>query len=134
MTDDSYSTGSNYLDALHEMTEAAQKQMRDTMSRSQDVVVDAVSAWSQSVQKLIPASMPTELADGPPKPADLVDSGFKIAEQLLAAQHEFARRLLHAVQPAAEAVTDTAAAAGEAASDTTDGAVKQTIRKMRGSA
>ena len=131
-----YSMGSNYLDVLHEMTEAAQKQARDSVARSQDVVVDAVAAWSRTVQNLIPTSMPTTAADHAPKPAELVDSGFKIAEQLLAAQHQFVQRLLEAVQPIADTAATGAAEAAEAAEEAADeaekGAVKQTFDRLRG--
>ena len=138
MTDKTpHSHGSEYLDALYETTQQAQRQTRDAVVRSQDVVVDAVTAWSQAVQKLIPASMPDHGTSRAPKPDELVDSGYKIAEQLLALQHQFARRLLEAVQPGAERVADAGAASAdasaEAASDTASegGAVKETIKKMR---
>lgn len=47
-----------------------------------------------------------------PKPTELVDRGFEIAEQLLAAQHSYAKKLIDSVQGSmADAATKTASAA-----------------------
>ncbi len=47
-----------------------------------------------------------------PKPTELVDRGFEIAEQLLAAQHSFAKKLMESVQGSmTDAATKTASAA-----------------------
>jgi hypothetical protein len=47
-----------------------------------------------------------------PKPTELVDRGFEIAEQLLAAQHSFAKKLMDSVEGSmADAATRTASAA-----------------------
>jgi hypothetical protein len=44
-----------------------------------------------------------------PKPTELVDRGFEIAEQLLAAQHSFAKKLMESVQGSmVDAATKTA--------------------------
>lgn len=60
-----------------------------------------------------------------PKPTELVDRGFEIAEQLLAAQHSFAKKLMESVQGSmTDAATKTASAAQDASASLT-----QTVKK-----
>jgi len=61
---------------------------------------DAVKSWSDAVGALVP-QLPaaSEVADKLPKPAELVDEAFAFAEQLLAAQKEFAHKMLEATAP-----------------------------------
>ncbi len=58
-----------------------------------------------------------------PKPTELVDRGFEIAEQLLAAQHSFAKKLMESVQGS---MTDAATKAASAAQDVTDAGAAST--------
>ncbi len=59
-----------------------------------------------------------------PKPTELVDRGFEIAEQLLAAQHSFAKKLMgESVQGS---MTDAATKTASAAQDVTDAGAAST--------
>jgi hypothetical protein len=140
---DSHSTGSEYMNVLAEMTEKMTEQTLSTINRSQQAVIEAVSTWAQSTQSMIPQPPSPETLEAMPKPTELVDRGFEIAEQLLAAQHSFAKKLMESVQvPMAEAaaktasaaqdVTDAGAASTRAAADGASDAsqsVTQTVKK-----
>jgi hypothetical protein len=109
---DSPHTGSEYLNALAEMTEKMTEQTMRTLNRSQQAVIEAIANWAQTTQAMIPQPPSREALQAMPKPAELVDRGFEIAEQLLAAQHSFARKLMESVQgPLTDAATKTASAA-----------------------
>ena len=113
MTDNSgYNTGSEYMNVLAQMTEKMTEQALDNAKRSQQAVIEAVANWAQTTQSIIPQPPSPETLQGMPKPTELVDRGFQIAEQLLAAQHSFATKLMESMQgPLAEAAQKTASAA-----------------------
>jgi len=77
-----------------DLGEEVQAQILATVRKSQDAVVAAVRNWTEAVQKLAPQTPAYPLAEALPKPAELVDSAFDFAEQLLAAQREFAHSIL----------------------------------------
>ena len=105
---DSHQTGSEYLNTLAEMTEQTMKMI----NRSQQAVIEAASNWAQSTSAMTLRPPSPEAQQAMPKPAELVDRGFEIAEQLLAAQHSFAKKLMESVQgPLSDAATKTASAA-----------------------
>jgi hypothetical protein len=107
-----HSTGSEYLNVLADMTEKMTEQTLSTINRSQQAVIEAVSNWAQSTQSIIPQPPTPETLQAMPKPTELVDRGFEIAEQLLAAQHSFANKLMESVQgPMTDAASKTASAA-----------------------
>jgi hypothetical protein len=139
----SHSTGSEYMNALGEMTEKMTEQTLSTINRSQQAIIEAVSNWAQNTQKVIPQPPSPEALEAMPKPSELVDRGFEIAEQLLAAQRAFAKKLMESVQgpmtdaatktaSAAQDVTDAGAASARAAADGASDAstsVTQTVKK-----
>ena len=109
---DSPHTGSEYLNTLAEMTEKMTEQTMRTINRSQQAVIESITNWAQTTQAMISQPPSPEALQAMPKPAELVDRGFQIAEQLLAAQHSFAKKLMESVQgPLTDAATKTASAA-----------------------
>ncbi len=101
-------TGSEYPKALAEITEQTMR----TINRSQQAVIEAIANWAQITQVMIPQPPSRETLQAMPKPAELVDRAFEIAEQLLAAQHSIAKKLMESVQgPLTDAATETASAA-----------------------
>jgi hypothetical protein len=68
---------------------------------SQDAVVDALQAWTATVQSVTPdfpkANLP--YADRLPKPETLVNGAYDFAEQLLSAQRKFANDILQVTAP-----------------------------------
>jgi hypothetical protein len=107
-----HSTGSEYMNVLAEMTEKMTEQTLSTINRNQQAVIEAVSNWAQTTQSMIPTPPSPETLQAMPQPTELVDRGFEIAEQLLAAQHSFAKKLMESVQgPMSDAAAKTASAA-----------------------
>lgn len=99
MTDnDAHRTGSEYLNVLAEMSEKLTEQTLTTINRSQQAVIEAVSNWAQTTASMMPQPPSAEALESMPKPAQLVDRGFEIAERLLAAQHSFAKKLMESLQ------------------------------------
>jgi 3-methyladenine DNA glycosylase AlkC len=75
-------------------------QVIDAIKKSQDATLKVVSAWSESVAKLAPKlpEMPKlPLAEHLPKPDEISDKFFKFAQEILATEHEFVKRLLDAL-------------------------------------
>jgi hypothetical protein len=79
-----------------------QEQYLDAVREGQEAWADAVHAWSESVQRMWgdPSSTTTREA---PTAEQVIDNVFGFAEQLLAAQRDFAKRLVQATAPAADA-------------------------------
>ncbi len=129
MTSSEHSTGSEYMNVLAEMTEKMTEQALSTINRSQQAVIEAVSTWAQSTQSMIPQPPSPEALQAMPKPSELVDRGFEIAEQLLAAQHAFAKKLMESVQGP---MTDAAAKTASAAQDVSDAGAASTRAAAEG--
>ena len=68
---------------------------------SQDAVVDAMQAWTTTVQSVTPDFPKVNLpyADRLPKPESLVNGAYDFAEQLLSAQRKFANDVLQVGAP-----------------------------------
>jgi plasmid maintenance system antidote protein VapI len=95
-----------------------QDEILKTVRKSQEAVVDAIKAWTDTVQSIVPKlpAVSVPLADRLPKPEDVVANAYDFAEQLLAGQRRFAEDMLHATAPLTQGksnghATRTAAAA-----------------------
>jgi hypothetical protein len=95
-----------------------QDEILKTVRKSQEAVVDAIKAWADTVQSIVPKlpAVSVPLADRLPKPEDVVANAYDFAEQLLAGQRKFAEDMLHATSPLTQGksnghATRTAAAA-----------------------
>jgi hypothetical protein len=68
---------------------------------SQDTVVDALQAWTATVQSVTPSLPKVNLpfTDVLPKPETLVSGAYDFAEQLLSAQRKFAHDVLQIAAP-----------------------------------
>ena len=111
-------TSRTMIDAWASMAAAMQEQTMQAMGRSQAAVIEVVQAWASGAQRFA-SPPPAEVLDQLPKPSEVLDLGFEIAEQLLAAQHAFTRQLLEAAESAA---AQAAAPAASAAAATTTAA------------
>jgi hypothetical protein len=80
-----------------------QEQALETVRMTQDAVIEAVTAWSETASKLA-AQLPDFVTDykAPdfadftkqfPTAADVIDSNFDFAQRILATQREFAQRI-----------------------------------------
>jgi hypothetical protein len=93
--------------------ELAKRQLRQLAARNaqqraiaatqptQRAIIATVQAWSEAVEKIVPAAAVPQTA-GLSAPRDVVRDGFEFAEQLLKAQREFTERVLAAARPVTE--------------------------------
>jgi len=96
------------------MGQELQSEVLNTIRKSQAAVVDALEAWTATVQSIKPRlpEVNVPFADKLPKPKDLVANAYDFAEQLLAAQRKFAEDLLKATAPLASGSSATAKKTG----------------------
>jgi hypothetical protein len=87
------------MSTVAELAQTAQEQTLAAIRQSQQLVVEAVKAWSETVEKAVPKVPQLPFAEELPTPKQLVDQGFGFAEQLLKAQREFAEQVLAAAAP-----------------------------------
>ena len=82
-------------------TQDVQEQILSTIRKSQEMALDALKAWVDSVQSLtakIP-SVDVPFADRLPKPHDVVASSYSFADQMLKNQKKFTDEVLEVTSP-----------------------------------
>jgi hypothetical protein len=79
--------------------QTAQEQTLKTVRQGQQVIVEAVRAWANAVEKAVPETPVMPYSEELPKPGEIVKTSFAFAEQLLKAQKEFAESMLDAASP-----------------------------------
>jgi hypothetical protein len=95
-----------------EIGQKVQNETLDAVRKTQDAVIEAVTAWTETASKLT-AQLPDfakdyevpEFADFTkqfPNAAEVIDSNFDFAQQILANQRDFAQRVVAATKPAAK--------------------------------
>jgi hypothetical protein len=102
-------------------TEEIQGQVLDGIRKSQEAVIDGMRTWAETIQQLVPGTAQGALprTDQLPTPAEVVDSVFDFAAQLLNAQRELAHSVLGATTAIGESVRkETEQAAGTAKKST----------------
>ena len=92
-------------------SQEVQAEILDAVRKSQDVVVDAIKRWADTVQTLTPSIPVPSLpyADKLPRPGELVASAYDFAEQMLASQRTFAKNVLEAAKPLTAGTNGTTA-------------------------
>lgn len=86
-------------DAATEETHV-QDQILEMIKRSQDATIKAVSAWSESVEKLtakLPDVPKLPMMDALPKPDEISEKFFGFAKELMNTQQEFVKKLMDAL-------------------------------------
>jgi len=86
-----------------ELTRKGQEQFLEAVRESQQAVVDAVGAWSQTVQGFASTVPAVPGTDQLPSAEEVIDNTFDLVEKLVAGQREFARDLVAAAAPATAA-------------------------------
>ena len=102
-------------------TQELQAQVLDGIRKSQEAVIDGMRTWAETIQQLVPSTTQAAVArtDQLPTPAEVVDSVFDFAAQLLNAQRELAHSVLGATTAVGESVQkETEKAAGTAKKST----------------
>jgi hypothetical protein len=79
--------------------QTAQEQTLKTVKQGQQVIVEAIRAWANAVEKAIPETPAIPYSDELPKPQEIIETSFGFAQQLLKAQKEFAESVLDAASP-----------------------------------
>ena len=77
-----------------------QDQTLDTVRKTQNAVVEAVTAWTETANK---APTPGDFTKQFPTVAEVIDSNFDFAQRILSSQRDFAHRIIAAITPKAEA-------------------------------
>jgi len=87
-------------------TQELQAQVLDGIRKSQEAVIDGMRTWAETIQQLAPSTSQAVSArtDQLPTPAEVVDSVFDFAAQLLDAQRELAHSVLGATTAIGERV------------------------------
>ena len=78
-----------------------QEEILKTVRNSQSAVIEAIQAWTSTVQSIMPALPDAKVpfAEQLPKPQELIASAYDFAEQLLASQRKFAEDVLETTAP-----------------------------------
>ena len=78
-----------------------QDEILKTIRQSQEAVLDAIRAWTQTVESITPKlpAMNAPFADKLPKPEEVVAGAYDFAEQMLASQRMFAEEVVKTTAP-----------------------------------
>jgi hypothetical protein len=85
-------------------TQDVQEQILTTIRKSQEIALDALKTWVETVQSVtqsLPSipSVSLPLADRLPNPHEVVASGYDFAEQILTNQRKFTDEVLEVASP-----------------------------------
>jgi hypothetical protein len=85
-------------------TQDMQEQFLSTIRKGQEMTIDALKTWVETVQSLtqsLPSipSVSLPLADRLPNPHEVVASGYDFAEQILTNQRKFTDEVLEVASP-----------------------------------
>ena len=78
-----------------------QEQILSTIRKSQEIALDALKSWVETVQS-VTAKIPSvdlPFADRMPTPHEVVDNSYKFAEEILRNQKKFADEVLEITSP-----------------------------------
>jgi hypothetical protein len=89
------------------ITQDVQEQILSTIRKSQELTIDALKTWVETVQSVtsslpsLPSLPSVSLpgADKLPNPHEVVASGYDFAEQILTSQRKFANEVLEVASP-----------------------------------
>jgi hypothetical protein len=86
------------------ITQDVQEQFLSTIRKGQEMTIDALKSWVETVQSVtqsLPSipSVSLPLADRLPNPHEVVARGYDFAEQILTSQRKFADEVLEVASP-----------------------------------
>jgi hypothetical protein len=79
--------------------QTAQEQTLKSLRDGQTAIVDAVRAWAEAVERIVPPTPALPFSDQLPSPHEIVRANFDFAEKLLKTQREFAENIVSAAGP-----------------------------------
>ena len=115
------------MSKAQEIGQKVQGQTLDAVRKTQDAVVEAVTAWTETADKIPGYARFTKQF---PAATEVIDSNFDFAQQILTSQRDFAARIVAATAPNAAAPKATKTSAPKAAKKTAPAAAKKSaVRK-----
>jgi hypothetical protein len=116
------------MSKAQEISQKVQGQTLDAVRKTQDAVVEAVTAWTETANKIPGYARFTK-----PFPAatEVIDSNFDFAQQILTSQRDFAGRIVAATAPKATKTSAPAATKKSAARKTATAAKKSSAVQPR---
>ena len=80
-------------------TDDLQGQVLDTIRRGQEAVVDGLRSWTEAAEQFVPRTVAWPGADRYPSPAELIDTTYDFAFELLKAQRDFLHKAIEVTSP-----------------------------------
>ena len=80
-------------------TDDLQVQVLDTIRKGQEAVVDGLRSWTEAAEQFVPKTAAWPGADRYPSPAELIDTTYDFAFELLKAQREFFHKAIEVTTP-----------------------------------
>jgi hypothetical protein len=88
-----------------------QGQVLDSIRKGQEAVVEGLRSWTEAAEQFVPRTPAWPGSDRYPTPAELVDTVYDFAGELLKAQREFFHKVLEATAPLYERIEEEGAKA-----------------------
>jgi hypothetical protein len=85
--------------ATRNATDDLQGQVLDTIRKSQEAVVDGLRSWTEAAEQFVPKTVAWPGADRYPSPAELIDTTYDFAFELLKAQRDFFHKAIAVTTP-----------------------------------
>jgi hypothetical protein len=92
-----------------------QAQVLDTIRKGQEAVVDGLRAWTEAAEQFVPKNVEWPGADRSPSPAQLVDTAYDFAGELLKAQRDFLHKAIEVTAPLYDRIEEQATKATDRA-------------------
>jgi hypothetical protein len=83
-----------------------QVQVLDTIRKGQEAVVDGLRSWTEAAEQFVPRTAAWPGADRYPSPAELVDTAYDFAAELLKAQRDFLHKAIQVTTPLYERIEE----------------------------
>ena len=88
-------------------TDDLQVQVLDTIRKGQEAVVDGLRSWTEAAEQFVPRTATAwPGAERYPSPAQLVDTAYDFAAELLKAQREFFHKAIEVTTPLYEKIEE----------------------------
>ena len=96
-------------------TDDLQGQVLDTIRKGQEAVVDGLRSWTEAAEQFVPRTAAWPGAENYPSPAELIDTAYDFAAELLKAQREFLHKAIEATSPLYERIEEQSTKAAQRA-------------------
>jgi hypothetical protein len=90
-----------------------QGQVLDTIRKGQEAVVDGLRSWTEAAEQFVPKTGAWPGAERYPSPAELIDTAYDFAFELLKAQRDFLHKAIEATAPLYERIEEQGARVAE---------------------